>query len=67
MSKKDRKADGMPILPASKKRVGVANGDTCKATNVTRLPFPQLSQQASKADTVNDFPTLLMSVGKTEH
>jgi len=55
----------MPILRKSTKRVSVANGDTCKASNVTRLPFPQLSERASRADTFNGFPTSLMSVGKT--
>ena len=64
MSEKDRKVAGMPILRASTKKVGVANGDTCNATHVTQLPFPQLSAQASKADTFNKFPTSLMSVGK---
>ena len=40
MSERDRKVAGMPILRALTKRVGVANGDTCKAANVTQLPFP---------------------------
>ena len=55
----------MPILRSSNKKVGVANGETCKATNVTRLPFPQLSARATLADTFTNFPTSLMSVGKT--
>jgi hypothetical protein len=59
MSEKDRKVAGMPILRASTKRVGVANGYTCKATNVTQLPFPQLSEQAAQADTFTNFPTSL--------
>ena len=65
VSEKDRMAAGMPILRKSTKRVSVANGDTCTASNVTRLPFPQLSERASRADTFNEFPTSLMSVGKT--
>ena len=65
VSEKDRRMAGMPILRSSTKRVGVANGDTCKAKNVTRLPFPQLSKQAARADTFDNFPTSLMSVGKT--
>ena len=65
ISEKDRKAAGMPILRKSTKRVSVANGDMCNASNVTRLPFPQLSERASRADTFNNFPTSLMSVGKT--
>jgi hypothetical protein len=33
----------------------------------TALPFPQLSTKAkaAEADTFNDFPTSLMSIGKT--
>ena len=65
MSENDRKVARMPILRPSTKRVGVANGDTCKATHVTRLLFPQLSKRASRADTFADIPTSLMSVSKT--
>ena len=65
MSEDDRKEACMPILRSSNKKVGVANGETCKATNVTRLPFPQLSARATLADTFTNFPTSLMSVGKT--
>ena len=64
MSENDRKVASLPILRPSAKRVGVANGDTCKATNVTRLPFPQLSKRAPRADTFTNFPISLMSVGK---
>ena len=42
VSKDNRKEACMLILRSSNKKVGVANGDTCKATNVTRLTFPQL-------------------------
>ena len=62
---KDRKMVGLPILRISAKKVGVANGSTCKGQYVTALPFPQLSTKAAEADTFNDFPTSLMSVGKT--
>ena len=55
----------MPILRSSNKKVGVENGDTCKAKNVTPLPFPQLSKRATKADTFTNFLTSQMSVGKT--
>ena len=61
----DRKKAGMPILRASTKRVRVANGETCNAKHVTTLPFPQLSEKARQADTFENFPTSLMSVGKT--
>ena len=46
-------------------KVGVANGGTSKAKYVTQLPFQQLSAQATQADTFQDFPTSLTSVGKT--
>jgi hypothetical protein len=65
ISEKDRKTVGLPILRISAKKVGVANGSTCKGQYVTALPSPQLSTKAAEADTFNDFPTSLMSVGKT--
>ena len=65
ISERDRCKAGLPILHPSTKRVGVANGGTSKAKFVTRLPFKQLSNNAAKADTFQDFPTSLMSVGKT--
>ena len=36
------------------------------ATNVTPLPIPHLSKAAAEAHTFEDFPTLLMSVGKVK-
>eukprot|EP00956_Cyclotella_meneghiniana_P021291 scaffold38589_cov41-Cyclotella_meneghiniana.AAC.1 len=65
ISEHDRNRAGLPILRKSTKRVGVANGNTSKAQFVTKLPIPQLSSHAAQADTFNDFPTSLMSVGKT--
>ncbi len=65
LSEKDRITVGLPILRILAKKVGMANGSTCKGQYVTALPFPQLSPKAAEADTFNDFPTLLMSVGKT--
>ena len=65
ISEKDRRKVGLPILRISTKKVGVANGDTCNGKYVTELPFSQLSKKAAEADTFNDFPTSLMSVGKT--
>ena len=65
ISENDRKTIGLLILRISAKKVGVANGNTCKGQYVTALPFPQLSPKAAEADTFNDFPTSLMSVGKT--
>ena len=67
VSKDDRKGACMPILLSSSKKVKVANGGKCKSKNVTRLPFPQLSKRATTADTFTNFPTSLMSVGKTSN
>jgi len=63
ISEKDRKRLGLPILRISAKKVGVANGSMCKGQYVAALPFPQLSTKAAEADTFNNFPTSLMSVG----
>ena len=65
LSERDRKLANLPILRKSTKRVGVANGGCSKASNVTQLPFPQLSKAAAQADTFDEFPHSLMSVGKT--
>jgi hypothetical protein len=43
----------------------VANGGTSNEKYVTQLPFHKLSAQLRHADTFQDFPTSLMSVGKT--
>ena len=64
ISEKDRQKLGLLILRISAKKVGMANGDTCRGKYVTALPFPQLSEKAAEADTFNDIPTSLMSVGK---
>ncbi len=58
---------GLPILRPSTRRVGVANGGTSYAKFVTQLHFRKLSAQSRQADTFQDFPTSLMSVGKTSH
>ena len=65
MSEDDRAKLRLPILRASTKRVGVANGAASKGKVVTKLPFPQLSDEAAEADTLDEFKTSLMSVGKT--
>jgi hypothetical protein len=65
ISEKDQCKAGLPILRPSTQKVGVANGGTSKAKCVTQLPFQQLSAQAMQAGTFQDFPTSLMSVGKT--
>jgi hypothetical protein len=43
----------------------VANGSTTQAKHVTNLPFKQLSSQGTQAHSFANFPTSLMSVGKT--
>ena len=65
ISEADRKEARLPILRPSTKRVKVANGETSQAKHVTTLPFPQLSTKATQADSFEQFPTSLMSVGKT--
>ncbi|KAL7502572.1 hypothetical protein ACHAXN_003578 [Cyclotella atomus] len=65
MAERDRVAAGLPALKRSNKRVKVANGAVSNATNVTLLPFEQLSNKARTADTFTDFPNSLMSVGVT--
>ena len=54
LSEADRHTAGLLILKPYTKRGGV-----------TRLPFPTLSPRATQADSINDFPHSLMSVGKT--
>lgn len=65
ISERDRASVGLPILRQSTKRVGVANGGSSKAKHVTALPFKHLSDKANRADSSEDFPNSLMSVGKT--
>jgi hypothetical protein len=65
ISKHDLGKLGHPILRPSTWRVGVANGGTSNAKYVTQLPFWKLSAQSRQADTFQDFPTSLMSMGKT--
>jgi hypothetical protein len=43
----------------------VANGGVSQATFVMQLPFKDLSAKAKQAGTFQDFPSSLMSVGKT--
>jgi hypothetical protein len=67
LSKKDCIKAGLLILQLSTCMVGVANRGTSQAQHATRLPFHKLSAQARQADTFQDFPTLLTSVGKTSN
>ena len=62
---KDRKQIGIPIVRVLAKKVGVANGSTCNGKYVIKLPFPQLSNRAAEADTFEELPISLISVGKT--
>ena len=65
ISEHDHKLANLPILCPSTKRVGVANGGSSAGKHVTQLPFNQLSDQATKADSFDDFSNSLMSDGKT--
>jgi hypothetical protein len=67
LSKKDHIKAGLPILQPSTRIVGVANGGTSQAQQVAWLPFHKLSVRAEQADTFQNFPTSLMSVGKTSN
>ena len=64
-SEKDRVQAGLPIIRRSTKRVCVANGGTSTGKYVTKIPFQHLSDQDAEADTFDDFPSSLLSVGKT--
>jgi hypothetical protein len=64
MSEEHRRQTRAPILRKSHKRVGVANGGVSKAKYVTRLPFDKLSDKAAAADSFDDFPQSLVSVGQ---
>ena len=65
LSKKDRKQLGLPILCVSANIIGVTNGGVCNRNYVIKLQFPQLFNRAVEADTFEEFPTSLISVGKT--
>jgi hypothetical protein len=65
ISKHDQCKAGLPILRPSTWQAGVTNGGTSNAKYLTQLPFRKLSARLRQADTFQDFPTSLMSVGKT--
>ncbi len=65
ISKHDQRKAGLHILRPSTQQVGVGNGGTSNAKYVTQLPFCKLSAWSRQADTFQDFPTFLMSLGKT--
>ena len=65
ISEADRIRVKLPIIRQSTKHVRVANSGISAEKYVTKLPFKQLSMKASQADTFQEFPTSLMSVGKT--
>ena len=67
LSKKGCITAGLPILRPSTCMVGVANGGTSQAKHVTQLPFHKLSARARQVDSFQDFPTLLMSMGKASN
>ena len=55
----------LPTLRPSHKIVAVSNGGTSEGKYVTRLHFSQLSTITAEADTFEEFPSSLMSVGET--
>ncbi len=65
ISKHDQCKAGLSILRPSTWQVGVANGGTSNAKYITQLPFQKLSAQSKQADTFQDLPTSMMSMGKT--
>jgi hypothetical protein len=65
ISKKGRHKARLPIIQKSTRWVGVANGGVSQAKFFMQLQFNALSAQATQADTFQDFPSSLMSVGKT--
>ncbi len=67
ISEHDQRKAGLPILRPSTQQVGVANGGTSNAKYGTQLPFCKLSAWSWQTDTFQDFPTSLMSVGKTSN
>jgi hypothetical protein len=64
ISKKVRCKAGLPIIQKSTRWVGMANGGVSQAKFVMQLPFKDLSAKAKQADTFQDFPSSLMSMGK---
>jgi hypothetical protein len=67
ISKKDCRKAGLPIILKSTRRVGMANGKVSQAKFVMQLPFKDLSAKAKQANTFQDFPSSLMSIGKTSN
>jgi hypothetical protein len=64
INEQDRATAQLPILGQSTKVVGVANGGTSQAEHVTAVPFHGFSHKAIEADTFEEFPQSLLSVGK---
>ena len=65
MSEADRIGLGLLILLPTHKRLAVANGGTISGKYVISLTFPQFSTSKAEADAFEEFPSSLMSVGKT--
>jgi hypothetical protein len=64
-SKQDQCKASLHILGPSTQWVGVVNGGRSKAKYVARLLFCKLFAQLMQADTFQDFPSSLMSIGNT--
>jgi len=63
LSKWDCTIAKLPILHPFSKRVGITNGSSSQGRHITALPFTNLSTNATQADTFNDFPNSLISIG----
>jgi len=64
LSERDRIKAGLPILCPSSKCIRVANGHCSHGKNMTALPFSSILAKAVKADTFDEFPNSLISVGR---
>ena len=49
-------------LPQESRR---SNGNACNGKYVTKMPFPHLSKKVAEAEKFEEYPTYLMSFGKT--
>ena len=65
IGEKDRQNAGLPQLCQFTRSLGVANREVSTETHVTTLPVPQLSEDDTKANTVDDVPHSLMRVCTT--
>ena len=67
MSEADRIRLVLQTFRSLNKSVAVADGGTSKGIYITCLPFPQLSTATAEADTFEEFPSSIMSIGNTSN